>query len=114
AAHAGTVAGAHLRDLFADDPARGEELTLDVGDLHLDYSKNRVTRETLGLLVALAERAGVEERREAMFRGEPINVTEGRAVLHTALRAPRDEVVMVDGRNVVPDVHEVLDRMHAL
>jgi len=110
-AHAAQVGELHLRGLFEDDPARGEELTLDAGDLHLDYSKNRVTRETLDLLVAVAERAGVARRAEAMFRGERINVTEGRAVLHVALRAPRDAVIEVDGRDVVPDVHAVLDRM---
>ncbi len=109
--HAQRVGGAHLRDLFADDPARGDELVVEAGDLRLDYSKNRVTRETLDLLVALAERAGVHRRAEAMFAGERINVTEGRAVLHTALRAPRDAVIEVDGHDVVPDVHEVLDRM---
>jgi glucose-6-phosphate isomerase len=110
-AHAAQVGELHLRGLFEDDPARGEELTLDAGDLHLDYSKNRVTRETLDLLVAVAERAGVARRAEAMFRGERINVTEGRAALHVALRAPRDAVIEVDGRDVVPDVHAVLDRM---
>ena len=109
--HAQQVGGVHLRDLFADDPARGDELLVEAGDLRLDYSKNRVTRETLDLLVALAEAAGVSRRAQAMFRGERINVTEGRAVLHTALRAPRDAVIEVDGRNVVPDVHEVLDRV---
>ncbi|HMN98694.1 MAG TPA: glucose-6-phosphate isomerase [Miltoncostaeaceae bacterium] len=109
--HAQRVGAAHLRDLFADDPARGDELVVEAGDLRLDYSKNRVTRETLDLLVALAERAGVHRRAEAMFAGERINVTEGRAVLHTALRAPRDAVIEVDGHDVVPDVHAVLDRM---
>ncbi|MGE0028127.1 MAG: glucose-6-phosphate isomerase [Thermoleophilia bacterium] len=109
--HAQRVGTAHLRDLFADDPARGDELVVEAGDLRLDYSKNRVTRETLDLLVALAGRAGVHRRAEAMFAGERINVTEGRAVLHTALRAPRDAVIEVDGHDVVPDVHAVLDRM---
>jgi len=104
----------HLRDLFEDDPGRGEEMTLDAGDLHLDYSKNRVDRPTLAMLLAVAERAGVARRAEAMFRGDRINVTEGRPVLHVALRAPRDAVIEVDGRNVVPDVHEVLDRMDDL
>ena len=112
--HVAQVGKRHLRDLFEEDPERGEELTLDAGDLHLDYSKNRVTRETLDLLVALAARAGVARRAEAMFRGERINVTENRAVLHTALRAPRDAVIEVDGRNVVPDVHAVLDRMGSI
>jgi glucose-6-phosphate isomerase len=109
--HARRVGDVHLRELFADDPARGEELVVEAGDLRLDYSKNRVTRETLDLLVALAEQAGVRRRAEAMCRGERINVTEGRAVLHTALRAPRDAVIEVDGHDVVPDVHAVLDRM---
>ncbi|HTI32956.1 MAG TPA: glucose-6-phosphate isomerase [Miltoncostaea sp.] len=109
--HAERVGGLHLRRLFADDPARGDELVVEAGDLRLDYSKNRVTRETLTLLLALAGRAGVARRREAMFRGERINVTEDRAVLHTALRAPRDAVIEVDGHDVVPDVHAVLDRM---
>ena len=109
--HVASVEPLGLREIFAADPARGEELTLDVGDLHLDYSKNRVTRETLALLVALAERAGVERRAAAMFRGERINVTENRPVLHVALRAPRGATIAVNGHNVVPDVHEVLDRM---
>ncbi|MGD9694051.1 MAG: glucose-6-phosphate isomerase [Thermoleophilia bacterium] len=113
-AHADVVAEAHLRDLFVADPARGEELVIDAGDLHLDYSKNRVTRETLGLLVALARRAGVAERAEAMFSGARINVTENRPVLHTALRAPRGAVVEVDGVDVVHEVHETLDRMYDL
>jgi glucose-6-phosphate isomerase len=109
--HAGALEATTLRGLFADDPRRGEEMTLDAGDLHLDWSKNLVTPETTALLVALARRAGVEERRDAMFRGERINSTEGRPVLHTALRAPRDEVIEVDGHDVVPDVHAVLDRV---
>ncbi|MCQ0022264.1 glucose-6-phosphate isomerase [Streptomyces somaliensis DSM 40738] len=103
----------HLRDLFTADPARGTDYTLRVGDLHLDYSKHLVTDETLALLRGLAEAAGVAELRDAMFRGERINTTEDRAVLHTALRAPRDAVVEVDGENVVPGVHAVLDRMAA-
>lgn len=111
AAHAATLRGAHLRGLFEDDSARGDELTLDAGDLHLDFSKNRVDREALRLLAAVAERAGVARRAEAMFRGERINVTENRPVLHVALRAPRGEVIEVDGHDVVPDVHDVLDRM---
>jgi glucose-6-phosphate isomerase len=109
--HAAEVRDRHLRDLFSEDPARGEELVLDVGDLHLDYSKNRVTRETLALLAALARRAGIPRRIEAMLGAERINVTEDRPALHVALRAPRDAVIEVDGRNVVPDVHAVLDRM---
>jgi glucose-6-phosphate isomerase len=103
----------HLRQLFADDPTRGETMTLEVGDLYLDYSKHRVTTQTIELLIALARRAGVESLRDAMFAGQKINVTEDRAVLHVALRAPRDEVIEVDGVDVVPEVHEVLDRMAA-
>jgi len=110
-AHRGKMEGVHLRDLFAEDPARGEALTLESGDLYLDYSKNLVTRETLHLLVALAERSGLRRRIDAMFAGERINVTEDRPALHVALRAPRDEVIEVDGENVVPLVHAVLDRM---
>ncbi|MCD0169509.1 glucose-6-phosphate isomerase [Deinococcus sp. 23YEL01] len=112
-AHAEATRDLHLRDLFAADPQRGERLNAEGAGLYLDYSKNRVTDETLGLLLALARETGVEARRDAMFAGEKINVTEGRAVLHTALRAPAGATVMVDGRNVVPDVHEVLDRMAA-
>ena len=103
--------GVHLRDLFAADPQRGERLSAEGAGLYLDYSKHRVTDETLRLLLQLAQDTGVERKRDAMFRGEKINVTEGRAVLHTALRAPRDAVIEVDGKNVVPGVHEVLDRM---
>ncbi len=114
AAHAPAARELHLRGLFESDPARGRELTLDVGDLHLDYSKNRVERRTLELLVALAERAGVRRRTEAMFSGDRINVTENRPVLHVALRAPRDAVIEVDGHDVVPEVHAVLDRMDDL
>ncbi|MFG2635374.1 glucose-6-phosphate isomerase [Streptomyces sp. NPDC048362] len=101
----------HLRDLFAADPQRGDEYTLRVGDLYVDYSKHLVTDETLRLLRELAAATGVFELRDAMFRGERINVTEDRAVLHTALRAPRDAVIEVDGENVVPKVHAVLDKM---
>ena len=111
AAHAATAGSLTLREIFEEDPARGDELTLEVGDLYLDYSKNRVTRETLDLLVALAQRADVEGRRAKMFRGDRINVTENRPVLHVALRAPKGEVIEVNGHDVVPDVHEVLDRM---
>ena len=103
----------HLRELFADDPARGERLNAEAAGWFLDYSKQRVTDETLALLVALAEDCGVPERIEAMFRGERINVTEDRPVLHVALRAPRDASIVVDGEDVVPQVHEVLDRMAA-
>jgi glucose-6-phosphate isomerase len=101
----------HLRTLFADDAKRGERMTLEAADLYLDYSKNRITDETLRLLLELAEQSGLRNRIEAMFRGDKINVTENRAVLHTALRAPRDTRIMVDGHDVVPDVHRVLDRM---
>jgi glucose-6-phosphate isomerase len=111
AAHRHDIAGTHIRQLFADDPTRAARLSFVVGDLHVDLSKQRVTDKTLKLLLALAARAQVAERRDAMFAGEPINTTERRAVLHTALRAPRGSTVMVDGHNVVPDVHEVLDRM---
>ncbi|WP_030292222.1 glucose-6-phosphate isomerase [Streptomyces katrae] len=103
----------HLRELFAADPNRGTGYTLRVGDLHIDYSKHLVTDETLELLRQLAAATGVAELREAMFRGEKINTTEDRAVLHTALRAPKDAVVEVDGENVVPAVHAVLDKMAA-
>ena len=100
-----------LRKLFKDDPKRGERLTLEAIGLFLDYSKNRVTDETLKLLVQLARESGLEECRDAMFRGEKINITERRAVLHVALRAPKGQSIVVDGRNVVPDVHAVLDTM---
>jgi glucose-6-phosphate isomerase len=103
----------HLRQLFADDPQRGETLTVDAEGIYLDYSKNRVTAETLKLLVQLARESGLAERIEAMFRGEKINVTEQRAVLHVALRAPRGASIVVDGQNVVPEVHAVLDKMAA-
>jgi glucose-6-phosphate isomerase len=105
--------GVHLRDLFESDPRRGERLTAQVADLYVDYSKNLVTDEVLTALVALAERANLRERTAAMFAGEHINVTEDRAVLHTALRLPRDARLAVDGQDVVADVHEVLDRMGA-
>jgi glucose-6-phosphate isomerase len=101
----------HLREIFATDPARGDELVVEAGDLVLDYAKNRVTRETLGMLIDLAGTAGVRERAREMFSGARINTTEDRAVLHIALRAPRDAVIEVDGHDVVPDVHDVLDRM---
>src|SRR5512139_3778610 len=111
AAHRATLSGVHLRELFAADPARGERLVLDAAGLYLDYSKNLVTDETLRLLVALAGSAGLRERIDAMFRGERINATENRAVLHVALRAPAGAVIEVDGENVVPQVHAVLERM---
>ena len=102
-----------LRSLFAGDPSRGERFAAEAAGLYLDYSKNRITDETVRLLAGLAEACGLRERIEAMFRGERINTTEERAVLHVALRAPRDESIVLDGENVVPRVHEVLDRMAA-
>jgi glucose-6-phosphate isomerase len=101
----------HLSDLFAEDPGRGERLTVEGADVFLDYSKNRITDETIDLLVALAEESGLRERIEAMFSGEKINTSENRAVLHTALRAPKGARIEVDGKDVVPEVHAVLDRM---
>ena len=112
-AHHFEVKDTHLRDLFGANPTRGEQLVAEAGDLYLDYSKHRLTADTIGLLAALARRAGVEQLREAMFRGDAINITEHRAVLHVALRAPRGSVIEVDGVNVVPEVHAVLDRMSA-
>ena len=109
--HYQVVRQAHLRTLFAEDPTRGERLTAEAAGIFLDYSKHRITDETVALLVALAEESGLRPRIDAMFLGEKINVTENRAVLHVALRAPRDAVIVVDGENVVPQVHEVLDRM---
>jgi glucose-6-phosphate isomerase len=110
-AHYKKVREIHLRQLFADDPKRGTRMTVEALGLLLDYSKNRVTAETLNLLLKLAEDSRLRERIDAMFRGEKINITEKRAVLHTALRAPRDASIVVDGENVVPKVHAVLDRM---
>jgi glucose-6-phosphate isomerase len=110
-AHHERIRDQHLRQLFADDPQRAEHFSVDALGLHVDFSKHRITRETLGLLVQLANECGVAARRDAMFRGEHINVTEDRAVLHVALRAPRDAVINVDGHDVVPDVHAVLDHM---
>ena len=112
-AHHAEVAGLHLREMFAADPKRGESLTVEACGLYLDYSKNRVTGRTLELLLALAAERGLRGRIEAMFRGDKINTTEDRAVLHTALRAPRGEQIMVDGQDVVAAVHEVLDKMGA-
>ncbi|MCU1606995.1 MAG: Glucose-6-phosphate isomerase [Modestobacter sp.] len=111
AEHHRQVGDVHLRQLFANDPDRGTALTVRAGDLYLDYSKNRLTAETIRLLAALADRAGLRERTEAMFRGEHVNSTEDRAVQHTALRDPRTEGVVVDGQDVAADVHDVLDRM---
>jgi len=110
-AHYKAVAKVHLRELFADDPQRGERMALEAVGLYLDYSKNRVTDETLKLLVQLAQESGLRERIDAMFSGEKINITEKRAVLHVALRAPKNESIVVDGKDVVPEVHAVLDRM---
>ena len=109
--HSQKMRQVHLRQLFSQEPARGERLTAEAAGLFLDYSKNRVTDETLGLLLQLAEQSHLKARIEAMFRGDKINVTEGRAVLHVALRAPRGESIVVDGQDVVPEVHAVLDRM---
>ena len=109
--HHEAVKDTHLRELFATEPGRGETLTCEAGDLYLDWSKHRVTAETVALLVAMAERAGLRQRIDAMFAGERINLTENRAVLHVALRAPEGSSILVDGHNVVPDVHEVLGRM---
>ena len=111
AAHHETMRGVHLRELFAKDPQRGERLVAEAAGLYLDYSKQRVTDETLRLLLDLARACGVRARVDAMFAGEKINVTEGRAVLHVALRAPRGTRIVVDGEDVVPGVHAVLDRM---
>ena len=112
-AHHEEVRQVHLRELFANDAKRGERLAIEAAGLYLDYSKNRVTDQTLKLLVQLAEESGLRTRIDAMFRGEKINITENRAVLHVALRAPRDRSIVVDGENVVPEVHAVLDKMSA-
>jgi glucose-6-phosphate isomerase len=109
--HYKSIQKTHLRNLFADDPKRGERLTVEALGIYLDYSKNRITDETLKLLVQLAEASGLQARIDAMFRGEKINITEKRAVLHVALRAPRETSIVVDGENVVPGVHAVLDKM---
>ena len=112
-AHFKAVGTRHLRELFAEDPDRGEQLTLEAAGIYLDYSKNRINRATLQLLVDLAEESGLRERIDAMFDGQPINVSEHRSVLHVALRAPGSASIRVNGRNVVPGVHAVLDRMRA-
>ncbi|MGB6020990.1 MAG: glucose-6-phosphate isomerase [Ornithinimicrobium sp.] len=109
--HYEEMKGVHLRSLFSDDPDRGQRLNATVGGVYLDYSKHRITDDTLSLLIDLAKARGLSERTEAMFSGEKINTTEDRAVLHTALRAASDATIEVDGHNVVPDVHEVLGRM---
>lgn len=111
AAHHNKIKDVTLKTLFAQDGTRGERLTLEAAGLYLDYSKHRITDETLKLLLNLAEESGLRERIDAMFRGDKINITENRAVLHVALRAPRDEKILVDGKDVVPDVHAVLDKM---
>jgi glucose-6-phosphate isomerase len=111
--HFKQIRATHLRQLFADDPQRGERLTAEAAGLFLDYSKNRITHETLRLLIGLAEESGLKQRTEAMFTGQKINITENRAVLHVALRAPKGASILVDGEDVVPGVHEVLDRMTA-
>jgi len=112
-AHSQQLRESHLRDLFAHDPTRGERLAVEAAGLYFDYSKHRVSDETLRLLLQLAEESGLRARIEAMFRGEKINVTENRAVLHVALRAPKGESIVVDGEDVVPQVHAVLDKMAA-
>jgi glucose-6-phosphate isomerase len=111
--HLGQLAPRHLRELFAEDPERGTRLTAEAAGLYLDYSKNRVTTETMRLLRELADACRLRERIDAMFRGDKINVTEQRAVLHVALRAPKSERILVDGKDVVPEVHAVLDHMTA-
>jgi glucose-6-phosphate isomerase len=110
-AHYGKVRGLHLRKLFADDPKRGERMTAEAAGIYLDYSKNRITDETMTLLLRLAEESGLRKRIDAMFKGEKINITEKRAVLHVALRAPKGASIVVEGVNVVPQVHAVLDKM---
>jgi glucose-6-phosphate isomerase len=111
--HYAEVKDRHLRDLFAEDPARGSRFTAEAAGVYLDYSKNRISAETIRLLIALADDCGLRHRIDAMFRGDRINTTENRPVLHVALRAPRGEHIYVDGHDVVPDVHDVLDRMGA-
>jgi glucose-6-phosphate isomerase len=112
--HHGEIAGRHLRDLFAEDPERAKRYAVDAAGLHLDYSKNRITDQTLRSLLQLADECGLRARIDAMFRGDRINVSENRSVLHTALRMPADESLIVDGKNVVAEVHEVLGRMRVL
>ena len=111
--HHKQIGAVHLRDLFAADPKRGEQLTVEAMGLFLDYSKNRITGETIKMLMDLARESGLQSRIDAMIRGDKINITEGRAVLHVALRAPKGSTIVVDGENVVPEVHAVLDRMAA-
>src|SRR5262249_39855073 len=109
--HYETISTLHLRQLFDDDPKRGERMTAEAAGIYLDYSKNRITDKTLDLLFQLAEERGLQSRIAAMFRGDKINITENRAVLHVALRAPKNTCIIVDGKNVVPEVHSVLDKM---
>ena len=109
--HHDTIKTLHLREMFANDPGRGERFVAEGAGLYLDYSKNRITEETLRLLLRLAEERGVAAWRDAMFRGEKINITEGRAAFHVALRAPKGSVMRVDDHDVVPDVHAVLGHM---
>jgi glucose-6-phosphate isomerase len=113
ASHYEQIKSTHLRTLFAEDAKRGERLTAEAVGIYLDYSKNRITDETVKLLLKLAEESGLREHIDAMFRGDKINITENRAVLHVALRAPKSEKILVDGKDVVPEVHDVLDRMSA-
>ena len=110
-AHYSKIRDLHLRTLFTDDPTRVERMTLEAVGIYFDYSKNRITDETLTLLVQLAEESGLRDRIDAMFRGDKINVTEKRAVLHVALRAPKNHSIIVDGENVVPQAHAVLKKM---
>src|ERR687886_2995775 len=110
-AHQATLRDRHLRQLFAEDPARGDRFAFEAVGLYFDYSKHRITSETLSLLLRLAHECGLRERTEAMFRGERINLTEHRSVLHVALRAPKGESIVVDGQDVVAEVHAVLERM---
>src|SRR3989304_112103 len=112
--HYEEIRALHLRDLFAEDPTRGERFAAEGAGLYLDYSKNRITDETIGLLLQLAEESGLAERSAAMFRGDRINVTENRSVLHVALRMPRGTPLVVDGTDVVAEVHEAPDRMAAV
>src|SRR5271157_5812160 len=113
AAHHKQIRTTHLRQMFADDPKRGERMNAEAVGIFLDYSKNRITDETIKLLIDLANESGLRERIDAMFKGEKINITEKRAVLHVALRAPKGERILVDGKDVVPAVHAVLDKMAA-
>jgi glucose-6-phosphate isomerase len=110
-AHFQKVRDLHLRQLFADDKERGERFVVEDAGLYLDYSKNRITSETVSLLLQLADECGLRAKIDAMFRGDKINITENRAVLHVALRAPKGASIVVDGENVVPEVHAVLDKM---